>query len=110
MTLSDHTADSAAERIDEILDRFAKWTITSVEHGIYIPLPSPETKAALLQLIEEVANEAASDELIQIRNIEWSVYDGAADGTVVGVLLEDIARKIHAHIDDRLAALRAEGK
>jgi hypothetical protein len=40
-------------KIDEALERFAKWTIANVEHGIYIPLPSPETKAALEQLFKE---------------------------------------------------------
>lgn len=45
-------------KIDEVLDTFAKWTIQNVEHGIYVPLPSPEAKQQLYQLIlDEVIGE-----------------------------------------------------
>jgi hypothetical protein len=45
--------------IEEILDEFAKWTINNVEHGIYIPLPSPEAVQKLVTLVNEAKlNEA----------------------------------------------------
>jgi len=40
--------------LDEILDKFATWTIQNVEHGIYIPLPSPETEQAILEAVNEI--------------------------------------------------------
>jgi len=33
--------------LQERLDKFAQWTTNNVEHGIYIPLPSPETTQAI---------------------------------------------------------------
>ena len=48
-----------SDRLEEILERFAEWTIKNVEHGIYIPLPSPETKQALQSYIDTKIIEAA---------------------------------------------------
>ena len=33
--------------LEDILKQFAEWTIKNVEHGIFIPLPSPETEHAI---------------------------------------------------------------
>lgn len=41
-----NTSDST--ELDRILDNFSLWVIKNVEHGIYIPLPSPEAKAQIL--------------------------------------------------------------
>ena len=42
----------------EILEGFAKWTINNVEHGIYIPLPSPEAERQINELIREAREQA----------------------------------------------------
>ena len=44
--------------LEEILKRFAEWTINNVEHGIYISLPSPETSQAIQALIQQEKNKA----------------------------------------------------
>lgn len=47
------TKQEYQKRLDEILTKFAEWTIKNVEHGIYIPLPSPKALQAICLLNEE---------------------------------------------------------
>ena len=56
------------DKLDEILEQFARWTIQNVEHGIYIPLPSPEATQAIEALIKERELEARIDELKNMPN------------------------------------------
>lgn len=43
-------------KLDEIIERHDLWVIGNVEHGIFIPLPHPETKQKVKALIKELVN------------------------------------------------------
>lgn len=47
----------ANKTADQILEDYAKWTIKNVEHGIYIPLPSPEASRQLFEATMEIIGE-----------------------------------------------------
>lgn len=56
------TSKPTTKKLDEILDSYAAWTIKNVEHGIYIPLQSPEAKVALLTLYKETMLELIGED------------------------------------------------
>lgn len=49
--------------LDKLLEKHYLWAVQNVEHGIYIALPSPETKSAIQHLIDRATLQARIDEV-----------------------------------------------
>jgi len=95
--------------IEEILDEFAKWTINNVEHGIYIPLPSPEAVQKLVTLVNEarqvVINEVLSLDGLQDEPIEYG------EGLTYNQRMQIKTRnRLRATIKQQLEGLNGGGK
>jgi hypothetical protein len=78
------------DEIEKILDLFAKWTINNVEHGIYIPLPSPETHQAITTMINEAQTNAVAWTIMTIDDLHINHTDtmqmsNMADQTYKGI-------------------------
>lgn len=73
----------STDRLDEILTKYAEWTINNVNHGIYIALPSPETKAAILSWADKREAERVIEARIDERKMIQPYIDEMFDEPIV---------------------------
>lgn len=104
-TPSQPSPTNLSDELKTILDNFARWTIQNVEHGIYIPLPSPETEAAITAVYAEAIRSTVPEK----KDPQARHLFETDNGTMVDTVLPPYINGFNAAIDTFTASLQEAG-